>query len=140
MSHSCPVAVAPCRAVSVVDRTPTAPKPGQVFRAPNGAPMLYVRTEKRPGAKEPERLFVQVDPELRIVLERWTPESAPLPEGMELVLDPLATRRADEAERELAELSRRWDALVAAMKSAVAVLPVASANELRRVYREAVAR
>lgn len=73
------------------------------------------------------------------MLERWVPGGT-LPDGYELALDPEATARADEVERELVATLAKADALGEALKRAVATVPVEVANELRRVYREELGR
>ena len=95
--------------------------------------MLYVRTERRPGAKAPEALFVETRD--RVVSERWLPAATMLG-TYRLVLDPDATERADRVERELARVQAERDALAAAMRRAVEVVPVSVANDLRRIFRE----
>lgn len=114
--------------------TNRTPSEGQVYRAPNGEPALYVRTEQRPGASEPEHLFVLTHG--RVVYERWTAE---LPEEWKLELDPGAQTRADRMAAEMLALARKYDAMARTLKAAVGLVPPTVANELRRVYREAAA-
>lgn len=117
------------------NRTPAA---GQLYATPDGPPMLYVRTEAdRPqvsGEKRDDHLFVSTRD--RNVYTRWLGADKPLPDDWKLVADPEATARADALERELVELRAERDALVAAMKAAVSVVPVPVANGLRDTYRK----
>lgn len=96
--------------------------------------MLYVRTEKRPGASEPEHLFISVKG--RAVFQRWHPASEPLPEDWTHVADPAAELRARELEWELKLQEGELAGLVAAMKAAVSVVPITVANHLRDTYRK----
>lgn len=122
------------------------PLDGQVWRSPSGRPMLYVRTEETPGRDAPRHLFVSSRE--RMVWTTWHPDGA-MPEEYELVSDGHAVQRAT-ADREalvkarilhgleVAELRANVAALTAAMKRAVAVVSPIAANDLRRVYREAL--
>lgn len=116
--------------------TNRTPHEGQVYRSPSGRPALYVRTEHRSGRSAPEHLLIETGE--RVVLERWLPADAPFPARYELALDPQAVARADRLDAEMVELRRERDGLLGAIKAAVPLVPVATANELRRVYRETV--
>lgn len=102
--------------------------------------MLYVRTEQRhvPGglAKTPAWMFVAtVD---RAAGYRWLPADGDLPGELALIHDPLATARADALFAELRSVTEQRDSLAEALKRAVGLVPVAVANDLRRIYREAL--
>ena len=108
------------------------PEPGQVYRSPKGTPMLYVRTEQRPGSDVPEHLFIST--ESRTVLQRWTRE---VPAEFELIIDYDGRRQANE---------QRWLTLVAEherdlahrlLRRATAWLPPERARELRDEWRKA---
>jgi hypothetical protein len=116
--------------------TDQTPHPGQVWRSPTGRPMLYVRTEQRPGASGPQHLFVETHD--RVLMERWLPADQALPDELELALDPEAHERATAATNLLTWAHREKDALAAAMQAAVPLVPVSTGHELRRVYREAL--
>lgn len=116
--------------------TNRTPRPGQAYSSPEGRPLLYVRTEARPGSKVPEHYFVGVDVERRNVGHCWFAE---LPEDMILVLDPGASQAATELEGQLAHAHRQVKALAAAMKEATTLVPVVTANHLRQVYSATMA-
>ena len=124
--------------------TNRAPQTGDVYRDEDGHLCLYVRTEKRPGRSietgaepdEPEHLFVVAMPEIRHFSTRWLRAGQPLPETLELAVNAGAEKRIEELEDEVRELRAERHALVAAMKAAVASVPVPVANNLRRIYRE----
>lgn len=108
------------------------PHPGQVYAGPEGQPLLYVRTEQRPGSTEPEHLFLGTRE--RVVLERWLPASKPLPEALRLALDPRLGERLAAVEARLAELEREREGLVSAMKMATSMAPHLTEG-LRETYR-----
>lgn len=114
------------------DRTP---REGQIYTAPDGAPIIYVRTETRPR-QGPSHLFLVVRD--RIIYERWCRVDEPLPDEWTLAVDALAVQRAEEAQAKLDAATRERDALTKAMRAAVAVLPESEADKLRNVYREAL--
>lgn len=124
------------------------PLDGQVWRSPNGRPMLYVRTEQTPGQDVPRHLFVEAHE--RITWYRWLPEGD-MPEEYELVSDGHAAERARKdretlvAERiehqlETWTLKGEHQALVDVMKRAVALVSPVVGADLRRAYSEAKGR
>jgi len=96
--------------------------------------MLYVRTEARPGAKEPEHLFVHTED--RVVFQRWLP-GGDVPPDWSLAIDHLAIERADRAEARARKLQAEVDALIAALREAIGLVPPSQQDRLREVYRRA---
>lgn len=95
---------------------------------------MYVRTEASPSGPEHVLALVWA----RALHLKRVPVGEPLPE-LELAYDPDATARADRVERALADALAERDALAEALRAAVHVVPVTTANDLRRIYREALA-
>ena len=111
----------------------TQPHSGQVYLW-QGVPALFVRTEVRPGAGEPEHLLIVTRD--RAVFEAWHPASDGLPEPFVLVHDPDASVRLERARVEFEEIAAERRGLVAAMKHAVALMP-GRTEELRDAYKNA---
>ena len=95
--------------------------------------MLYVRQERRPYASAEERLFVVARD--RNIYHYWYP-LGPMPAEFELVHDVAGRAEAELVRLGFLVLERERDAMLAAMKRAVAMLDNESAQEVRRVYRE----
>lgn len=118
------------------DQTPLAePREGTIYRDPGGRPMLFVRVEAG------EAVFVGTHD--RVVYTRRYPavpsttkDPTSLPE-LTLVHDPEARQAIRSVLAEASELDRQNRALSVAMKEAVSVVPVAVANRLRAIFREA---
>lgn len=98
--------------------------------------MLYVRTEKRPGADAASHLFAVTHG--RVIFERWLPEGADLPPELELALDPEAQKRAAEAEAAVTWVEQERDALLKVIRDALPLVPEVTKNVMRAAYREAM--
>lgn len=105
------------------------PRPGVLYRI-EGRLSLYVRTERRPGIKRPQHLFVHVS--RRMIYERWTSE---VPQAAEMVVDESGRQQANEEQwlRLAAEYETRI--VMGLLKKACELLPKARADELRDEYR-----
>jgi hypothetical protein len=108
------------------------PDPQTVYRDAKGDPLLYVRTEQRPGASSPEHLFVKAYN--RVCLQVWAKE---VPEAAVLVIDAGGRRQANEERWLRLAAEHNVGILTSLLKRACAWLPGERASELRKAYREA---
>jgi hypothetical protein len=104
------------------------PKPGMIYKR-NGEHYLFVRTEQRPGASEPEDLYVLARG--GVIFTHWSAQ--PLDDA-ELIIDSEGRRQAQQqawntwfAEQEVALLA-------ALLKKACEWLPAERAKDLRTEY------
>ena len=105
------------------------PDPGTVYRDDTNRVLMFVRTEQRPGAKEPEHLFVSV--QNRVVLQRWLDEA---PDEAKLVIDTEGRKQANGLRWLLEAAEHERDILLTLLSQACAWLPEARAMDLRRAY------
>jgi hypothetical protein len=108
------------------------PDPQTVYRNTDGEPLLFVRTEQRPGSKTPEHLFVRV--RNRVVLQLWMDET---PEGAELVIDVEGRKQANQERWLRLAAEHNVTVLAGLLKVACQWLPRERAQELRQRYVEA---
>jgi hypothetical protein len=95
----------------------------------SGKLRLYVRTEQRPGATQPEHLFVHA--ERGMVYERWTTE---VPPGAELVVDEDGRQQANEQKWLRLAAEHDIKILKGLLTKACSWLPSERADQLRREY------
>lgn len=107
------------------------PNHGQVYRTPEGQPLLFIRTEQRSGCPVPERLFVSARG--GVVFQRWLRE---VPAELELVVDTEGRKQANEQSWLRAVAEHERDLAFELLKQACAWLPKLRADELRRRWRE----
>jgi predicted kinase len=108
------------------------PDPQTVYRDAKGDPLLYVRTEQRPGAPAPEHLFVKAYN--RVCLQVWAKE---VPEGAVLVIDAGGRKQANEERWLRLAAEHNVEILAGLLKRACQWLPRERAQELRQRYVEA---
>jgi mannose/fructose/N-acetylgalactosamine-specific phosphotransferase system component IIB len=95
----------------------------------SGKLRMYVRTEQRPGAKEPEHMFVHA--ERGVVYHRWTAE---VPPEAELVVDEEGRKQANEEKWLRHAAEHECQILAGLLKKACAMLPQERADALRAEY------
>lgn len=103
------------------------PKTGQIYRSPNGDPMLFVRGETRQEGAG----FMFMSTSGGVIYTRFAMD---VPPEWKLVNDHVARADATRLEGEMAEAKADREALVATLKRAVAMVPPAAAEELRALY------
>jgi hypothetical protein len=102
--------------------------PGTIYRE-RGKLRLYVRTEQRPGAKQPEHMFIHA--ERGVVYHRWTAE---VPPEAELVVDEEGRKQANEEKWLRHAAEHECQILAGLLKKACDMLPPERANALRAEY------
>jgi hypothetical protein len=106
------------------------PQLSQVYKSPiNGLPLIYVRTEQRPGCPEPEHLFVCT--RNRAVFSLWTRS---VPEDFELIIDTDGRKQAEQQEWLTVVAEHEKGVLVDLLKKACEWLPSERAKELRQEW------
>jgi len=105
------------------------PDPQTVYRDDQGRVLIYVRTEKRSGRKEPEHLFVTTRE--RTVFQLWR---TTLPDEAELVLDVEGRKEADQVRWLLHVAEHERNVVLGLLKQACKWLPAERAADLRGLY------
>jgi hypothetical protein len=95
----------------------------------SGKLRLYVRTEQRTGAKQPEHLFVHA--ERGVVHQRWTTE---VPPEAELIVDEEGRKQANEEKWLRHAAEHECQILAGLLKKACGMLPQERADALRAEY------